>query len=164
MKVFNNHKEVTDIPLSIENIKFENVILGESNMSLPLIDNEILKSVECLVYDIILKNEPDWMHPDFKKSKLSLLLNTESENIDICLVIEAIPPKYTDEEKNNILRTANITNIDGWSEYEQWKMIFNSTEAWHSKENNCGEICTYQIELTQEEKDKLLWSIIQYLK
>lgn len=159
MKIFNNNsKEVADISLNIEAIEFEEIFENGEVVLIPYNDKEFLKDVACLVYDTVMTNEPDWMYPDYNNSKLALCINTDSENFNVGLSVEAIPPKYTEEEKNVILSKASkepILKGSDWNDYENWKEVFESAGKWHSKKNNCGEIYTYLIELQQDEQ-KLL--------
>lgn len=158
MEILNKEgtKEICNIPFDIKSIQDKEIYSDKIHMLIPIQDKEILKAISYLVYDTVMTNEPEWMYPDYDNSKLALFINMDSEKFDVCLSIEAIPPKYTEKEKELILSQAKGESAFTASD---WRMIFASAEAWHNKENNCGEIRTYPIEMTREEESQLMWEL-----
>ena len=149
-----------DVPCILAGIQFKEISVDSEFISLPYLDEKLQKSIGGLAYDIATNNE--WCYPDYDNVKLSIWVHMDSEVFKASLRIDVQPPKYTEEEKANILREAQGDE----DYYQSWLDIFASAEAFHNGNytDMSESMGLYDIEFTTEEQNELQWFLIGHLQ
>lgn len=101
---------------------------------------------------------------------MTILIHTGgkgTENFTANLCLEVQPPKYSEQQKADILASAdtNMYHTD-FSEYTIWLDTFASAEAFHNgNDGGMSEtVGTYDIEFEPDEQNNLQWFLIQHLQ
>lgn len=162
------NKVFADVPFNLRYVRYKAINNELEFIMLPYVDEKLQTAVGGLAYDIATNN--DWLYPDYDNVKMTILINTDgngTENFTASLCLEVQPPKYSEEEKADILASAdkNMYHTD-FSEYTIWLDTFASAEAFHNgRDGGMSETMgTYDIEFEPEEQNALQWFLIQHLQ
>lgn len=115
-----------------------NVITVDGNMvCIPYNDMVLCEALGMLAFRLAGQNE--WVFPDYDTVKTWLIVDTSGRN-SVRLLVEVEPPRYTEQDKKELLHNAstepiycdsNITMRDVWCD------IFKAAESFHS--GNTGD-------------------------
>lgn len=159
------NKVFVELPFDLSYVQYSKADSDMDYIVFPYADKELQVAVCSLAYDIAANNE--WLYPDEENIKISIMIHTDGIDcgtFKASLCIEVQPPVYSEEEKADILASAdkNMYHTD-FNEYTIWLDIFTSAEAFH-----CGRgggvsetVGTYDIEFGLEEQNTLLWFLLQ---
>lgn len=125
------------------------------------LDANVFDVSDGIIYDTVLNNSPDWMYPDYQKSKLYLYYNVDfNENVPIIEAV-VVPENFSKEQRKSLLKNADKTEADdGWSEYNNWLFVFDSVDNFYKKQS-FGEVSNYKIIFDNMGEKKTLDNIIK---
>lgn len=111
-------------------------------------DTQLKTSLKELIYEVAQNCE--WCYPDVLNSKIGFLImyNDLTRDIDINLVLEVVPPKYSDKDVDNVLITREIVD--------------ESIAFYQNKGYYCENIDTYKVELSKKEREDLIEFLQKY--
>lgn len=149
-------KVIADMPMNYEAIDWEQLDgCDYASLFVPYNDDELKNndSIKDLMYTIA--NNTEFYLPDVENSSLFIMIDYTKEEIEADLLIQVQPPKYSEEERAEILAKADKeTDENGFSEYMSWINIFELSDAFHNgDESICNDnaMDMFPITLTQEE-------------
>lgn len=156
MKIYNGDVLIVDTGLNQKDLCIECAVIGFNDVLIEYMDKELLSNLSVLITDVVSQTQPEWKFADYKNTKTYIYIAENNDGYDYRMSIEILPPRYSSEYISSVLeRVSNVKLPDDiFTEKENWIEIFHSAQKFYEN-NEDGEIWSYPLELSEEERNKL---------
>jgi len=142
---------ICDTPLKKDDLVFNEKEEYENYITILYNNKEMLQDINIKLLISHIAEQCDWVYPDYEMTKMFIVIEKDNDMIiNSYLRLEVYPPKYTEKEKECILKHQNNNKT-----YQAWQEIFKYADDFNNN-RNYDNYYEYDLELTIEEKKEIL--------